>query len=179
MPENRLREIIEQQRTSAEGVAFRVSGMDLRMMSYIEYGTLMPTRKLMEGICKTLDCRATDIYDAVELDLNVPGREIRYAQAEKAQTGRQEPDQGGDRPGDRDKRTYHEGQVQLRVWMDPEEKAALEKACQALGYHSVTEWAREMYRYTVLTYAQILQKKPIQSYVPPLRNRESGTMDKA
>ena len=36
--------------------------------------------------------------------------------------------------------------TEFRVWVKPEEKAALESAVAKLGYRNTTEWFREVFR---------------------------------
>ena len=121
-------------------------------MNFIEAGRCLPTRQGLEALCEIFSCEPTDIYAASELDLLSVGRKLTQA------ANRAEPETVTRVIASEDKleldselivktsdRSY-EGLEQVRVWFPITEKTALVKVIKDLGYKSVAEWMREMYR---------------------------------
>lgn len=102
------------------------------VMSFIVTGKVLPTRECLQVMCDMLDCKPTDLYQAEDLNLLYTG-EIALAQedSEKKDT------------------SQHEGMIQLRAWLRPQEKESITRAVDELGYRNVAEWLREMVRNTV------------------------------
>jgi hypothetical protein len=131
-------------------------------------------------MCEFFDCSPTDIYEEREINLlavraiDTTGHEppapdepevVQKEEKPKKASGLEEFDGTG-----------HEGMEQIRVWMMAEEKAALFKAVSALGYRSVAEWLREMYRDTLSKYITLkLQDRDIHEAVPPPTTRNQAT----
>ena len=186
MVENQLRAQLTANGISAAELARRIPGMDKLCMHFIEKGVALPTRDGMTVMCDALGCLATDLYDEAELNLNVTAKSAGQRATESLPhsaevntetegratiplnsleaTVRQKAEQ-------RDK--GHEGQERLFFWFKPEEKAALVKAVKGLGYRSVAEWMREMYRQTLKQYAALgLEGKTLHDLIPPYVDQE-------
>ena len=200
MVENKIKDMLARKGISAAALSREMPDMDKVCMCFITGGKAMPTRSGMQAMCGILGCKPTDLYREEELNLNTEesraeapagfpfDREteevVRVAKAAGVSTetikalapinGMEAPDQF--RPAETPWRGRgHEGQVELRVWMKPEEKQALEKAVIGLGYRSTTEWLREMYRQTVKQYLALnLNGNIITHFVPPLAANEAG-----
>ena len=113
-------------------------------MSFIATGRVLPTKDGLKALCKILDCTPEDLYDPSDLDLLSVG-------ADKSDQPTRSPSRTG---------SQHDGMLQLRAWLRPYEKDALETAVQELGYRSVSEWLREMIRNTVARNKQLQPKPP-------------------
>lgn len=114
-------------------------------MSFIATGRVLPTKDGLEALCKILDCTPADLYDPSDLDLLSAGS-----------NGSEQPS-----PPNRSRAgSQHDGMLQLRAWLRPYEKDALETAVQELGYRSVSEWLREMIRNTVARNKRLQPKPP-------------------
>lgn len=165
MVTNQLKVALAKADTNAATLAKKIPGLDKVTMSYITRGKVLPTREEMEAICKELDCKATDIYDEQELDLNVtrdrnPNAEI--ANPLKAPVRQRAEDQDG------------------IIRCEPAEKAVLIKATEGLGYRNLTEWFREMYRMTLKQYAALkLDGKMLHELIPPLETQEAPATGKS
>lgn len=122
-------------------------------MSFVERGQVLPTKEALAKMCEVFGCKPDELYNLADIDLRTVGQEenvlpkatakgdtITFMEAENDSTS------GRDR---------HEGMEQLRVWMQADEKAALFKAVNGLGYKSVAEWLRDMYRQTILRYVSL------------------------
>ncbi len=191
MVENQLRVMLAKRNTSAAKLAEKVPDMNKVCMSFIVNGVTLPTREGMESICKELDCKATDIYDAKELNLNVteekapeiPAKAESAAQEHRI-TIKQESEmvtvplnslEAPVRLRAEKRKDGHENQERIHFWFEPEEKVALVKAVEGLGYRSLTEWMREMYRQTLKQYASLkLNGKTIHELIPPLVAQNSS-----
>ena len=189
MVKNRIRVMLAARDTTALKVTESIPGMTKVAMSYIVQGVSLPTREGMEAMCKALQCQATDLYDEAELDLNVtreakPGNQKRGMIAVDGRDANNTtiPICTPESPV-RIKEcaeNAHEGQERIRFWLKPEEKAALVKAVEGLGYHSLTEWMREMYRYTIKQYAMLkLDGKLLHDLIPPFKAPEVPATDKS
>jgi len=113
-------------------------------MSFIATGRVLPTKDGLEAMCKMLDCTPADLYDLSDLDLLSVG-------SDKSDQPVRSPSRSG---------SQHDGMLQLRAWLRPYEKDALETAVQELGYRSVSEWLREMIRNTVARNKRLQPKPP-------------------
>ena len=169
MVDNRIRVMLAEKKMSAAALAARIPDMSKPVMSYIVQGITLPTRDDMDIICRELDCKATDLYEAKELDLNVTGNQTADSQQNKT-AGKTIP-LAQDAPMririERDSKD-HAGYERIHFWFTPEEKAALIKAVKGLGYRNTTEWMREMYRQTLKQYAALnLDGKMLHDLVPP------------
>lgn len=152
-------------------------------MSFIVNGIALPTRDGMAAMCNTLECLPTDLYDEAELNLNITGSkeaesplhiedaaEIKAAQTEERATIPLNSLEATAREkAERRESSGHEGQERVFFWFQPEEKMALVKAVKGLGYRSVAEWMREMYRQTLKQYAALrLDGKKLHDLIPPI-----------
>lgn len=156
MTENRFKDVLVEHRTTAKALCQKVQNIGQGCMSYIVNGTAMPTRESMQSICEVLSCKATDIWNERDLDLNVTREARMDEKTERIQHDETSPAQSIRLDGARDERSRghgHEGQDRLFFWFAPEEKIALAKAVRGLGYKSMAEWMREMYRQTLRQYA--------------------------
>ena len=163
-----VRNRIKVKRAEANISAVALSGMlpdgvDKVAMSFIEQGRVLPTRDSLKEMCKVLECSPTDLYRERDLDLLsvVDSTEVELESVAR-------PDI---------QRADHEGQERVRVWMKAEEKEALLQAIAGLGYQSVTEWLREMYRATMQRYVELhLEKhRKIHQVITPSRQNTQAT----
>lgn len=117
-------------------------------VSFIVTGKVLPTKPCMEIICDKLDCFPTDLWEREDLDLLSIGNDLDEdaAKFESATSSK-----NGSRHGD---------MMQLRVWLRPYEKEAIESAISDLGYRSIAEWLREMIRNTVARNKRLQAKVP-------------------
>ena len=186
MVENKIKVMLAEKRISASALARDVPEMNKVGMSFITNGVTMPTREGMRAICNILGCKATDLYDKAELDLDVTAEEPLDGQGAKdcAEKLAEMARAAGTAAKDLDPTTpvnsleapvrqradgwgQHEGQRQFRVWLTEEEHNALQKAIKGLGYHSAAEWMREMVRNTLHNYAALHMKHAtIQDLLP-------------
>ena len=182
MVDNRIKVLLAEKKMSAAALSKTMPDMGKVCMSFIVNGIALPTREGMAAMCETLDCVPTDLYDEAELNLNITGSgetesplhndaaEVKAAKTEEEPIiplnsleapVRQKAEQR-DRSG-------HEGQERVFFWFRPEEKEALVKAVKGLGYRSVAEWMREMYRQTLKQYAALkLNGKTLHDLIPPI-----------
>jgi len=193
---NRIRVMLAEANTSAAKLAEKMPGMNKVCMSFIQQGIALPTREGMEAMCEELECKATDIYDEKELDLNVTRETERKATKEEAYEMAR--DKITINPDDEqvtiplnsleapvrqrvEKRNHgHENQERVFFWFASDEKAALVKAVEGLGYRNLTEWMREMYRMTLKQYAALkLEGKTLHELIPPLVSQNSLATEKA
>ena len=170
MVENRIRVLLAEKKMSATALASKVPGMSKVCLSFIVNGIAMPTREGVSAITEELECLATDIWNEEDLNLNVTGNK----QASPLHTAEERPTlplNSLETPvrAKAEKRDGHEGQERIFFWFRPEEKAALVKAVKGLGYHSTSEWMREMYRQTLKQYAALkLDGKTLHDLIPPI-----------
>lgn len=147
MPENNIKSRRTDAGLSATALADMLpEGIGKVAMSFIESGKVLPTRANLEKICELLNCKPTDLYEAREIDLLSIGRST----VELILDGRAMLEQAPAPPEEKQGRME-----QVRVWMQAEEKAALMKVIKALGYQSLAEWMREMYRSTLERYIML------------------------
>lgn len=177
MVDNRIRAKLAEKRMSATALSETIPGVGKAGMSFIVNGIVLPTREGMAAMCETLNCRPTDLYDEAELNLNIAAGD---ADAEsplyKAERETEEPTVTANAPkapvrqkAQRLDKSGHEGQERVYFWFRPEEKAALVKAVNGLGYRSTAEWMREMYRQTLKQYAALrLEGKELHELIPPI-----------
>ena len=134
MVHNRIRDMRVQAGLSQEDVADSLPNEVTRVIvSFLECGKVLPTVESMKGLCDLFICSPTDLYDPGELDLAL-------AETYPDVVARPPAKKGGGRGAG------HEGMTEFRVWVKPEEKAALESAVAKLGYRNTTEWFREVFR---------------------------------
>lgn len=134
MVPNRIRDMRVQAGLSQEDVADSLPDEVNRVIvSFLEGGKVLPTVESMKGLCDLFICSPTDLYDPGELDLAL-------AETYPDVVARPPAKKGGGRGAG------HEGMTEFRVWVKPEEKAALESAVAKLGYRNTTEWFREVFR---------------------------------
>lgn len=102
------------------------------VISFIESGKVLPTAESMKKLCDLFICSPTDLYNPAQLDLGITKNypDVITALVKKG---------GGRGVG-------HDGMTEFRVWLKPEEKAALENAVAKLGYRNTSEWFREAFR---------------------------------
>ena len=197
MVDNQIKVMLAKRGLSAAALSRDIPEMNKVCMSFIVNGITMPTREGMREICRILECTAHDLYDGAELDLDIdrekdPGSEqncwekaaeIVAETAVKASATVEDINKmqlnSLEAPvkGKAESWQNHVGQKQLRVWLTEEERAALEKATKGLGYRSIAEWLREMYRQTLKQYAALqLDGKTIHDLIPPFVSKDpSGT----
>lgn len=70
MAENRIREMRTKFRMTQERLSESIGGHGKVVMSLIENGYVMPTREMLEGLCKTFRCNPNDLYDEHDLNLS-------------------------------------------------------------------------------------------------------------
>ncbi len=155
MVRNRIKVMRAEVGISATALSERMpEGVDKVAMSYIEQGRVLPTREGLETMCDVFDCSPADIYEIEDIDL----RSVKAkpeAPTTKSKPSTVKADKKAERLEELKDRDRHDGVAQIRVWLPVEEKAALFKAVKGLGYHSVAEWLREMYRFTVHKYISL------------------------
>lgn len=116
MVPNRIRDMRVQAGLSQEDVADSLPNEVTRVIvSFLEGGKVLPTVESMKGLCDLFICSPTDLYDPGELDLAL-------AETYPDVVARPPAKKGGGRGAG------HEGMTEFRVWVKPEEKAALESA---------------------------------------------------
>ena len=181
MVRNRIKVMRAEADISATALAEKMpEGVDKIVMSYIEKGRVLPTREGLERMCDVFDCIPTDLYNAHDIDLLAVKRKPEPVQPPKPGAVRVKAVSTGENPQEILIPTppkdlgRHEGMEQLRVWMNAEEKAALFKAVEGLGYHSVAEWLREMYRVTLHKYISLnLKDKALHESIPPTTQNQT------
>lgn len=192
MVDNQIKVMLAKRGLSAAALSRDIPEMNKVCMSFIVNGITMPTREGMREICSILHCTPVELYDEAELDLNIlrkvpesepqPMAEIKQTvtkeEVEEALESGVAPFNSLEAPDKKPEAWQrHVGQKQLRVWLTEEERAALEKAIKGLGYRSLAEWLREMYRQTLKQYAALqLDGKTLHDLVPPFVSKgPSGT----
>ena len=70
MAENRIREMRSKFRMTQEQLSDSIGGQGKVVMSLIENGYVMPTREMLEGLCKTFRCNPNDLYSEHDLNLS-------------------------------------------------------------------------------------------------------------
>lgn len=153
MVHNRIKVMRAEAEISATALAEKMpDGMNKVCMSFIEKGQVLPTKEGLATMCEVLNCKPDDLYSPDDIDLRAVGRKSAEPETPAPRTARFTVKVEAGRADDR---LGHEGMEQLRVWMPAEEKAALFKAVSGLGYKSVAEWLREMYRQTIHKYVSL------------------------
>lgn len=137
MVENNIRQTLWKKSVTQADIVRKLPDVNAVQFSAITAGNVLPTRETMEVICHVLDCRPTDLYDRADLILTGEDEPMPIQEAEVH--GRPAPAQAAVKED-------HDGMERFRVWMRPEEKEALTRACAILGYRSTSEWFREAYR---------------------------------
>lgn len=181
MVHNRIKVMRAETDISATTLAGKMpKGVDKIVMSYIENGRVLPTRDGLEAMCDVFGCIPTDIYNADDIDLLAVKRKAESEQPLKPGTVKVRAVLSGENPRELIIQSSpkdlgkHEGMEQLRVWMNAEEKAALFKVVEGLGYHSVAEWLREMYRVTLHKYISLnLNNKALHESIPPTTQNQT------
>lgn len=149
MVRNRIKVMRAEAEISATALAEKLpDGMNKVCMSFIENGQALPTKESLAAMCEVLNCKPGDLYNPEDIDLRAVGRKDATPEFATAAPVRMSVGKGGER-------SNHEGMEQLRVWMQAEEKVALSKAVDGLGYKSLAEWLREMYRQTIHRYVAL------------------------
>ena len=192
MVNNRIRVMLAEKKMSAAALSATMPDMGKVCMSFIVNGLALPTREEMTAMCQTLDCLATELYDEAELNLNVTGSveaesPLHSAKIKDAEQEEEKPtiplnslEAPFRQKAERRDGSGHEGQERLFFWFKPEEKAALVKAVKGLGYRSVAEWMREMYRQTLKQYAALrLDGKTLHDLIPPIVEPVSPATNKS
>lgn len=132
MVPNRIRDMRVRAGLSQEDVADSLpEEVNRVIVSFLEGGKVLPTVGSMKELCNLFVCYPTDLYDPKELALTNACSNAAVPSADK---------KGGGRGAG------HEGMTEFRVWIKPEEKAALESAVAKLEYRNTTEWFREVFR---------------------------------
>lgn len=70
MAENRIREMRNKFRMTQEQLSESIGGQGKMIVSLIENGYVMPTREMLEALCKTFCCNPNDLYGEHELNLS-------------------------------------------------------------------------------------------------------------
>ncbi len=181
MVRNRIKVMRAEIGISAAALADKLPDVTSKVaMSYVEQGQVLPTKEALAKMCEVFGCRPDELYNLADIDLRAVGQEenalpkaalkiktIASARGKSITAMEAEIDSASSR--DR-----HEGMEQLRVWILAEEKDALFKAVNGLGYKSVAEWLRDMYRQTILKYVSLGLKggeKLHESIPPTTRNQ--------
>ena len=182
MVDNQIKVMLAKRGLSAAALSRDIPEMNKVCMSFIVNGITMPTREGMREICSILHCTPIELYEEAELDLNIARKPKESPQPvvelKKATVTMEEIKEAmKDTLPVPQPWQNHVGQKQLRVWLTEEERAALEKATKGLGYRSIAEWLREMYRQTLKQYAALqLDGKTLQDLIPPFVSKDpSGT----
>jgi DNA-binding XRE family transcriptional regulator len=99
------------------------------IVGFLESGRVLPTVEGMKALCNVFTCTPTEMYQEEALDLvnALTSGHVRTFKRHKRGRG-------------------HDGMTEFRAWMEPDEKAALERAVKRMGYKSGSEWFRESYR---------------------------------
>jgi len=142
-------------------------------MCILESGKVLPTKQSLIRMCEIFGCKPSDLYSPDDIDLlfvefensferfnsvNIPHPAKLITVREEDFAIRIEGFNGKD----------HEGMEQVRVWLRTDEKLALTKVVKCLGYTTVAEWFREMYRATVQHYIALgLNDDMIHQKIPP------------
>ncbi len=145
MTKNNIRlKLMEKGISQAEAASLMPDDVGRVGMSFITTGKVLPTKDGLEALCAMFDCPPSDLYDPSDINLLAVGAEGKeQINRSPARTGRQ-----------------HDGMTELRAWLRPYEKDALQKAVQELGYRNVAEWLREMIRNTVARNKRLQPKPP-------------------
>ncbi|MEG1515365.1 MAG: helix-turn-helix transcriptional regulator, partial [Clostridia bacterium] len=153
MVDNRIKALRAKAKISATELSKHMpDDVDKIVMHYIETGRVLPTRDGLDKMCEVFDCVPTDIYAASDIDL--------FSMHENSKE-----------PKTIDlKDTPHKGMEQIRVWLLADEKAALFKAVNVLGYRSVAEWLRDMYRATIHNYISLTI---LHEAIPPVTKNQT------
>ncbi len=142
MVENNIRATLWKQGAKQADLVRELPDVNAVQFSAIVAGNVLPTKGDLRVICGKLNCQPTDLYDRDELILF----EVSAA----------EPLQEAEAHLRLSEKEDHAGMERFRVWMKPEEKEALIRACAILGYTSTSEWFREAYREALTRCATIV-----------------------
>ena len=167
MVENNIRSALWKKSVTQAEIVRKLPDVNAVQFSAITAGNVLPTKGTLKVICETLDCQPTDLYDRQDLilvdDLAVtPLREADVHGKSASATSAEKED--------------HEGMERFRVWMRPEEKEALTRACTILGYRSTSEWFREAYREALTRCATIANALPQQMEIAAAAGAERYTI---
>lgn len=170
MVDNRIKALRAKAKISATELSKHMpDDVDKIVMHYIETGRVLPTRDGLDKMCEVFDCVPTDIYAASDIDLfsikvTCPKEPF---QIEIESAAHENPE----KPKTIDlKDMPHKGMEQIRVWLLADEKAALFKAVNVLGYRSVAEWLRDMYRATIHNYISLTI---LHEAIPPVTKNQT------
>lgn len=144
MVENKIRQSLWEKRITQAEIVRQLADVNAVQFSAITAGNVLPTRETMDVICRTLDCCPTDLYEREDLILTGEKPEQRRAKAASPEEEKED----------------HDGMERFRVWLRPEEKEALIRACAVLGYRNTSEWFREAYREALNRCAAIINAMP-------------------
>lgn len=160
MVPNRIRVKLAEANMSAAALSEKMpDNINKVCMSFIQAGKVLPTKEAMRVMCEVFGCTPTDIYAEDDIDLlsMVRKQTQRTVQAAATPTARDSSIRANivinpGEPNEHREADRHTGMQQVRVWMPATEKAALVRAVKGLGYISLAEWFREMYRKTLKEY---------------------------
>ena len=156
-------------------------------VSFLMKGRVLPTPETMQVMCDTFNCAATDLYHPKDLSLQCIRPACEQVKSETVAIKVNAPDltRAAAAKKELDKVGYvdipaairnkgHDGMEQVRIWMSTEEKAALFKAVQRMGYQSVAEWFREQYRQLLRDYIGLgIGESKIHEAVPPTTQNQT------
>lgn len=167
MVENNIRQTLWKKSVTQADIVRKLPDVNAVQFSAITAGNVLPTRGTMEVICQVLDCRPTDLYDRADLILTGEDEPTPIQEAEV---------HGRPAPAPAAEKEDHEGMERFRVWMRPEEKETLTRACTILGYRSTSEWFREAYREALNRCATIANALPQQTEIAAAAGAEHYTI---
>ena len=153
-------------------------------VSFLIKGRVLPTPETMQVMCDTFKCAATDLYKPKDLTLKtirpsseqVPLKSItaKAPDLKAAAAAKEGLEKAGFIPEALRGADRHEGMEQLRIGMKAEEKAALFKAVQRMGYPSVAEWFREKYRELLREYIHLgIGDTKLHEAIPPTTQNQT------
>lgn len=163
MVENNLRSALWKKNVTQAEIVRKLPDVNAVQFSAITAGNVLPTKGTLNVICETLDCQPTDLYDRKDLILvDDPVETSQQGVIVRKRSASAKED--------------HEGMERFRVWMRPEEKEALFRACTILGYRNVSEWFREAYREALARCATIANALPQQIEIAAAAGAEHYTI---
>lgn len=143
MVNNRIRSLREKAGLTQNQLVKKmdIPGDTTTTLSLLETGKVLPTKPYLESLCKALDKVPSELYSLDDLKL---------VELEKGDTydARMSSSTSHDKS--------HDGLIEFRVWLKPDQKQKIEKAISYLGYTSLTEWFRESYRDLIYRAARII-----------------------
>lgn len=131
---NRIRVLLADNDTTAKELVESLPDVDRTSMSYIEQGRVLPTRATLKGMCDTLHCKPSDLYDPNDIDL---AGTVKTPATVRINSG------------------GHDDMERVYIWYPKGGKEALFEVIKQLDYPSVAEWFRDMARETFLKAAKL------------------------